>query len=132
MALQRDSNRRGLNKFSSTSMRIIEVVHDDKGAVDTILAWLGMASQKDLWHKQRNWCTSLSKSCTKKKFNMHNQWSSVLANLTWHGWQMPLCKIEDCLFWVSKANWWLGEFKSLGFEPRSGCENLTSTCLKSP
>jgi hypothetical protein len=44
----------GLSKLLSVGLKIKEAVHDDKNSVDTILAKLGIESQKDLWHKCKN------------------------------------------------------------------------------
>jgi hypothetical protein len=43
----------GLERLLQNGVRIAEVVHDDKGSVDSILAEMSIESQKDLWHKAK-------------------------------------------------------------------------------
>jgi hypothetical protein len=57
----------GLNNLLSIGVKIVEVVHDDKEAIDTILARMGIISQKDLWHKAKKLMAKLVKELCKKK-----------------------------------------------------------------
>jgi hypothetical protein len=45
--------REGLQRLLQNGVCIAEVVHDNKGSVDFILAEISIELQKELWHKAR-------------------------------------------------------------------------------
>jgi hypothetical protein len=46
--------RQALEECLDWGLKIVEVVHDDKSSVDSILTELEIDSQKDLWQKTKN------------------------------------------------------------------------------
>jgi hypothetical protein len=95
----------GLTNLLSTGVRIVEVVHDDKGAIDTILARLEIAFQKDLWHKAKKLMAKFIKElCIKRiqytqsmeqcscEFNL-----TQLTNATLQNWGLPVLGVESRL-----------------------------------
>jgi hypothetical protein len=123
------------NKECGNAWRIEEIAIE-KGAVDTIMARMGIASQKDLWHKAKKLMAKFVIELCEKgiqytqsveqcscKFDL-----TRLTNATLQGWLknrgLPISGVKSQL--VATC------IQVLGFEPKSGCENLTSTSLKFP
>ncbi|CAM6082910.1 unnamed protein product [Calypogeia fissa] len=46
--------RAALERLGASGVIIKEGIHDDNRTVDTIINSLGIANQKDLWHKAKN------------------------------------------------------------------------------
>ncbi|CAM6099358.1 unnamed protein product [Calypogeia fissa] len=46
--------RAALERLGANGVITKEVIHDDNQTIDTIIDSLGIANQKDLWHKAKN------------------------------------------------------------------------------
>ncbi|GAQ82597.1 hypothetical protein KFL_001170010, partial [Klebsormidium nitens] len=59
--------RQAVDELIEQGVKLVEVVHDDKASVDSILAELDIDSQKDLWHKCKKLVAYFNEEVAKAK-----------------------------------------------------------------